>query len=352
MNIEQAVQNVKPLCGESMKAASAKWDLIAKPIKSLGALEDTVTKLAGILRTADVDISKRGVVVMCGDHGVVDQGVTLTDSVVTTILAENCVKGTTTVCTMAKFINCDIVTVDVGINTTRKTEGMLDRKIMHGTNDMTLGPAMTREQAVAAIEAGIDVAVSMKEKGYQLIATGEMGIGNTTPSAAIAAVMFNLPVPELVGRGAGLLDEGLRRKVTAIEKAIALNKPDRNDVLDVLSKVGGLEIAGMAGLFLGGAAVGLPVMVDGLISSIAAVIASRFCPACKDYMIVSHMSAEPAGRVVMERLEFLPLVTAGMRLGEGTGAMAALTVIDMAVEVYRKTITFPEINMDEYLHFR
>ncbi len=352
MKLEQALKLIKPVDYNIIKQSQEKWDKIAKPLQSLGALETTVTKMAAIAGTADFDIDKRCVVIMCADHGVVAQGVTQADSIVTTIMAENFAKGTTTVCVMAKSIGVDVIPVDIGINSNISATGLINKKIMYGSNDISLGPAMTRLQAVQAIEVGIEIALSLKDKGYKLIATGEMGIGNTTPSAAIASVLFGREVNTVCGSGAGLDKEGFERKINAVKRAIEINKPDREDPIDVIGKVGGLDIAGMVGLFLGGAAVSLPVMVDGLISGIAAVLASRICPACKEYMIATHMSAEPAGKLVLKKLDFMPIITAGMRLGEGTGAMAALTVIDMAVEVYKKTITFPEIDMEKYIHFK
>jgi nicotinate-nucleotide--dimethylbenzimidazole phosphoribosyltransferase len=178
-----------------------------------------------------------------------------------------------------------------------------------------------------------------------------MGIGNTTTSSAIATVLLDKSVEVVTGRGAGLDNDGLERKINAIKKAIEINKPNKDDVIDVLAKVGGLDIAGMVGLFIGGAAVRLPVMLDGFISGISALIANEICPLCKEYMIASHISAEPAGLMLLEKLEFAPIVAAGMRLGEGTGAMAALTVIDMAIEVYNKAITFAEVHVKDYVHF-
>jgi nicotinate-nucleotide--dimethylbenzimidazole phosphoribosyltransferase len=351
MNLQQAIENIKPINKEVINNSEKKWDTIAKPLNSLGALEETVSKLAGIAGTTKVDIGKRCVTIMCADNGVVKQGVTQTDSIVTTIMTENFAKQKTCVCVMAKSIGVDIIPIDIGINNDLQVAGLINKKIMNGTNDITEGPAMTREQAILAIEVGIEIAVSLKEKGYKLIATGEMGIGNTTSSSAIATILMDKSVEEVTGRGAGLDNDGLERKINAIKKAIEINKPNKEDVIDILAKVGGLDIAGMAGLYIGGAAVGLPVMLDGFISGISALIAIEICPLCKEYMIPSHMSAEPAGVMLLQKLGFSSIVTAGMRLGEGTGAMAALTVIDMAIEVYNNAITFSEINIEDYVHF-
>jgi nicotinate-nucleotide--dimethylbenzimidazole phosphoribosyltransferase len=351
MNLQEAILNIKPICQETVAKSKIKWDKIAKPLDSLGVLELTVSKLAGIQGEVNVDISKRALVIMCADNGVVRQGVTQTDSLVTTIMTENFARQKTTVCVMAKSIGVAIIPVDIGISNVLNVDGLINKKVMAGTNDMTEGSAMTREQAIKAIEVGIEMAVSLKEQGYKIIATGEMGIGNTTTSSAIATVLLDKSVEVVTGRGAGLDNDGLERKINAIKKAIEINKPNKDDVIDVLAKVGGLDIAGMAGLFIGGAAVGLPVMLDGFISGISALIANEICPLCKEYMIASHISAEPAGRMLLEKLEFAPIVAAGMRLGEGTGAMAALTVIDMAIEVYNKAITFAEVHVKDYVHF-
>lgn len=351
MNLEQAIKTTKPVCALSIEAAKKQWDNILKPLNSLGNLETVVSRIAGIQRSKNVDISKRAVAVMCADNGVVAQGVAQSDSSITAILAENFTKGTTTVCTMAKYIGVDVVPVDIGINNKLDTSGILDCAVMRGTNDITSGAAMSREQAIKAIEVGINIAVNLKERGYKLIATGEMGIGNTTTSSAIASVILDQPIEKVTGRGAGLNNEGLERKIAAIKKAIEVNNPDKNDVIDVLCKVGGLDIAGMTGLYIGGAAVNLPVMLDGFISGISAIIASKISPLCKDYMIPSHVSAEPAGKMILDELGFSPIVTAGMCLGEGTGAMAALGVIDMAVHVYHNAITFQKIEVKEYEHY-
>ncbi len=350
MKLEEAILHVNPICDESYKLAKKHWDSIAKPLNSLGSLELIVNQLAGILKTPEIDISKRCVVIMCADNGVVAQGVTQSDSIVTSILAENFVKQTTTVCTMAKYINMNIIPVDIGINRNLTIEGLTVKKVMYGTNDMTQGPAMTREQAIKGIEVGINIALQLKEQGYKCIATGEMGIGNTTSSSAVTAVLFDKSVELVTGRGAGLDGEGLDRKINAIKKAIEVNKPNKDDAIDVLSKVGGLDIAGIVGLYIGGAVAGIPVLIDGFISGVSAVIASRICPMCKEYMVASHVSAELAGYIVLDELEFSPIVTAGMCLGEGTGAVAALSIIDMAIEVYNKSIKFSQINMEGYVH--
>lgn len=352
MNLNEAINRIKPTCEKSRQKAAEKWDTVAKPLRSLGALESTVSKIAGILRTEDVIIDKRCVVVMCADNGVVAQNITQADAIITSIMADNFAKGTTTVCTMAQFIQCDVIPVDIGINSSVSANGLIDKKIMYGTKDLSMEPAMSRDQAIRAIEVGIEMAETLHEKGYTLIATGEMGIGNTTTSSAIASVLLDKPAEGMTGRGAGLDDEGLKRKIKAIKKGIELHKPNAKDPIDVLAKVGGLDIAGMAGLCIGCAALSIPVLLDGFISGVAALIAIRLCPICAEYMIPSHLSAEPAAGIIMDHLGFSPMIRAGMCLGEGTGAMAALGLIDMAVYTYKHTITFRELDIEAYVHFK
>lgn len=352
MNLKETLEKIVPLDQESVEESLAKWDNLAKPLRSLGSLEKTVAKISGIQRTPKVNIDKRGLIIMCADNGVTKKKITQTDPIVTAIMSENFVKGTTTVCTMAKYNKVDVFPVDIGIDSSMKVEGLFDKKIMRGTNDISEGPAMTYEDAIKAIEIGIEMASLLKEKGYNLILTGEMGIGNTTTSSSVASVLLDISPEKITGRGAGLDDEGLNRKINAIKKAIEVNKPDKNDPIDVVSKVGGLDIAGMTGVFLGSAAMGIPVMIDGFISGVSALLASKICPLSKDYMITSHVSAEPGGKYVLENLDLVPILTASMCLGEGTGAVAALPVIDTAIYSYYNTITFAEINIEDYIYFR
>lgn len=234
-------------------------------------------------------------------------------------------------CAMARAAGADVVPVDIGVARPVNGERILQRCVRRGTANMTRGPAMTRAEAERAILTGAAVARELKEQGCRLLATGEMGIGNTTTSSAVACVLLDQPAVTMTGRGAGLSDAGLRRKIAAIERAVAVNAPDPGDPLDVLAKVGGLDLAGLAGVFLGGAACRLPVLVDGFISSVAALIAARLCPAAVDYMLGSHASQEPAGTLVLEALGLRPFLFAGMRLGEGTGAVAVMPLLDMAL---------------------
>ena len=346
MTLQEAVKRIKPLDEKAMDRASKRWNSIAKPLHSLGALETMLIKIAGMTGSEDIHLEKKGLIAMCADNGVVEEGVTQTGQEVTAVVAENFLAGTTTACVMCKKCGARLFPVDVGMAVDTKVR--TDLKVAMGTRNMTKGPAMTREEAIRGIEAGIAVAEELKEKGYQLLATGEMGIGNTTTSSAVASVLLGKPVEDMTGRGAGLSSEGLNRKIKAIKKAIALNNPDRSDVIDVLAKVGGLDIAGMAGVFLGGAALGMPVVMDGFISCVAALIAQRICPNAGEYMIPSHVSREPAAHLILKELGKEAVLHAGMCLGEGTGAVALFPVLDLAEAVYNSMSTFGDINVEQY----
>lgn len=331
----------------AVKASLERWSLVAKPLKSLGALEGLVTRIAGITGEARFDIGKRALVVMCADNGVIAQGVTQTDESITALVAADLAKGCSSANLMARVARADVIPVDVGVKYPPEAPGLVSRRVAAGTRDFTSGPAMTREQALRAIGVGIETARECREKGYRLIATGEMGIGNTTTSAAVAAVLLGCEPREITGRGAGLSDEGLKRKIAAIEKGIAVNCPDADDALDVLAKLGGFDIAAMAGLFIGGALARLPVVIDGVISAVGALVARRLCPGCAFAMIPSHMSAEPAAHRVFGELGLEPVIRAGMRLGEGTGALCLFPLLDMAMALY-DGLVFSDIGMEAY----
>ena len=348
MTLGEVIQGIVPADQEAMSRAKARWDSIAKPLGSLGLLEDAVIRVAGMTGSPDVDLSRRAVVVMCADNGVVARGVTQTGQEVTAIVAENMSSGDTSVCAMSRAAGAEVVPVDVGVARPLTGARIVQRNIRRGTADMTLGPAMTREEAVRAVLTGVEIARELRGRGVRLLATGEMGIGNTTTSSAVAAVLLGKPAEDMTGRGAGLSSEGLQRKIQAIETAIAVNRPDPADALDVLHKVGGLDIAGLAGVFLGGALCRTPVLVDGFISSVAALVAARLCPDCSGYMLGSHASEEPASQLVLAELGLRPFLYAGMRLGEGTGAVAVMPLLDMGLAVYREMTTFEDTNIEAY----
>ncbi len=350
MTLQEVVSQIKPADQGVMAAARAHWDTVAHPLNSLGLLEDAVVRIAGASGTAAVDITKRAVVAMCADNGVVAEGVTQSGQDVTAIIAENMGRGTSSVCRMGRVAGADVVPVDIGVAVPVTVGKILQRNIRRGTADLAVEPAMSRAECERAILVGVEVVKDLVDQGYRLLATGEMGIGNTTTSAAVASVLLSREAEEVTGRGAGLSTEGLRRKVDAIRRGIAVNRPDASDPVDTVSKVGGLDIAGLMGVFLGGALYHVPVLIDGFISSVSALAAARLCPAALDYMLASHASNEPAGKMVLEALGLEPFLYARMCLGEGTGAVAVIPLLDMALAMYREMSSFSDINIDAYEH--
>lgn len=344
MKLDEAIANAVPVNKGAMERAQKRWLSLAKPLFGLGLLEDAVTKIAGIKGSEIFSLDKKGVVLMCGDNGVVCEGVSQTDQEVTAIVVGNFADHTSTVCIMADKAGADIIPVDIGIavDVPRVTDKRY--KIAYGTENIAQGAAMTRQQAVAAIEAGIAKTLELKRQGYDILATGEMGIGNTTTSSAVASVLLNMPAEAVTGRGAGLSSQGLAKKINVVKRAIQINKPDKNDPLDVLSKLGGYDIAGLTGVFIGGALCGIPVLIDGFISGVSAMLAAQLCPTARGYMLATHVSKEPAGMAVLDALGLKPVITANMSLGEGTGAVAFFPLLDMACSVYTRLNTFGEWN--------
>ena len=349
MTLEEAIAKIEPLNSEAMSEAKRRWDAIAKPLNSLGLLEDAIIRIAGVCGDASVSIAKRAVVVMCADNGVSEEGVSQSDQEVTAIVTENMNNGDSSVCRMARLAHADVIPVDIGVYRPVKGDRILQRNVLRSTRNMTREPAMTREECIQAIEVGINVAAELKGQGYSLFATGEMGIANTTTSSAITTVMLGCEIELVTGRGAGLSSDGLVRKIDAIRRAIELNKPDPADPIDVLAKVGGLDIAGLVGVYLGGAACHVPVMLDGFISSVAALVAARICPDAREYFLASHVSGEPAGDMLLTELELTPVLRARMALGEGTGAVAVMALYDMALAIYSDMVTFEDTNIEAYV---
>ncbi len=348
MELHEVIKKITPPDGAARAEAQRRWDACAKPLGSLGLLETAICDIAALTGSADVALSPRAVLVLCADNGVVSQGVTQTDSGVTAAVARALALGRTAVCRMAARADCRVVSVDLGIRDFPGCPGVLDRRVGNGTEDLSEGPAMTLEQAEAVILAGVDLVRAEAERGTRLLAAGEMGIGNTTTAAAVTAVLIGA-VPEAVtGRGAGLSDEGLRRKLAVVRRGIAVNRPNADDPLDVLSKLGGFDLAGLCGVFLGGALYRIPVLIDGFPSAAAALCAARLCPAAEKAMLATHVSAEPAGALLLRALGKQAFLTAGMRLGEGTGAVAAMPLLDMALAVYRECYTFAEGGIEPY----
>lgn len=351
MNINEAVKQIKPIDDASLKQAKKRWLSVAKPLYSLGTLEDVIIQMAGIKGTANFTLDKKGLVIMCGDNGVVAEGVTQTGQEVTAIVADNFTKGDASVCIMSQIAGADVFPVDIGMASDVPTVTGKEQKIAYGTRNFAKEPAMSREETLDAIQVGINMVAKLKEQGYQILATGEMGIGNTTTSSAVASVLLGKDVEAMTGKGAGLDDTGLLTKVKVIKDAISKHQPDKDDVIDVLSKVGGLDIAGLTGVFLGGAINNIPIVIDGFISSVAALCAVRICPNAKEYMLPSHCSNEPGGQILLNALGFSPFITCGMFLGEGSGAVALFPLLDMALKIYSDMSTFDDIKMEQYEDF-
>ena len=348
MELCKLLESITPPDEAARREARRRWDACAKPLGSLGLLEDAICDIAALTGSADVALEPRAALVLCADNGVTAQGVTQTGSEVTAAVARQLALGRTAVCRMASSADCRVVPADLGIRDFPGFPGVLDRRVGNGTADFTEGPAMTRKQAEAAILAGVELVRAEAERGTRLLAAGEMGIGNTTTASAVTAVLTGVDPEQVTGRGAGLSDEGLRRKLRAIRRGVELNRPDAGDALDVLSKLGGFDLAGLCGVYLGGALCRVPVLIDGFPSAAAALCAARLCPAAKKAMLASHVSAEPAGALLLRELGKAPLITAKLRLGEGSGAVAAMPLLDMALAVYGECYTFAEGGIEPY----
>jgi len=341
--LEQTIAQIAPLNGEAMTAARARQAVLTKPQGALGRLETLATQIAGITGNPRPRLLEPAVVVMAGDHGVAAQGVSFYPAEVTPQMVLNFLRGGAAINVLARHVGARVVVVDIGVAVDLPPHpDLLVRKIAHGTRDFSREPAMSREQAQQAVETGIAVVEEVIAAGVDVVATGDMGIGNTTPSSAIVAAITGQPVAEVTGRGTGLDDAGLARKVAVIEAALALHQPDPTDGLDVLAKVGGLEIGGLAGVMIGAAARRVPVAVDGFISGAAALIACALAPAVQPYLIAGHRSVERGHQAVFGRLDLEPLLDLGLRLGEGTGAVLAISLCQAACKVLDEMATFDE----------
>lgn len=348
MVLEQIINGISPLDKKAMESARARWNTLGKPLYSLGRLEELVVQLAGITKNPLPRIEKKAVIVMAADNGVVEEGVTQTGQEVTKIVTENMTKDKASIRVFARMSKADVFPVDIGIAGEVDCPGILPRKIKFGTDNIHKGPAMTRQEAISAILVGVDMVRMLREKGYEMFATGEMGIGNTTTSSAVCSVLLDQSVERVTGKGAGLTSQDLLHKIEVIKESIALNQPDKNDPIDVLHKLGGLDIAGLVGCFLGAAYYRTPIFIDGFISSIAALLAIKIAPACRDYMFPSHCSNEPAGKLVLDAMDFCPYILADMCLGEGTGAAMGFTIADYALAAYHEIPSFEETAFGTY----
>ncbi|NWJ45752.1 MAG: nicotinate-nucleotide--dimethylbenzimidazole phosphoribosyltransferase [Chloroflexi bacterium] len=346
--IEATLAAIRPMNKEAMAVVRSRQDRLTKPAGSLGRLEEITVKLAGITGNPRPRVDRKCIVLMAGDHGVVSEGVSAYPSEVTPQMVFNFLQGGAAINVLARQVGARVVVADLGVaSDLPEHSGLLNRKIGYGTRNMMIGPAMTKLEALKAVLTGIEIARQEAEKGMDVVGTGDMGIGNTTPSSAIVATFTGLPVSMVTGRGTGLDDSGLSRKISVIERSIEINQPDKSDPLDVLAKVGGFEIAGLTGLIFGAAAAHIPIVVDGFISTAAALIATEWYPPVCDYLISAHNSVEIGHRAMLEHMELSPLLNLNLRLGEGTGAAIAMSVIEAATRTLAEMATFDEAGVSE-----
>ncbi len=342
---EETIKKITPQDSVAREAAVKRIESLTMPRWALGRVLDLAVDLCGMNGKVPPSVGRKTITVMAGDHGVTCEGVSLYPKEVTAQMIANFLAGGAGVNAMAKLTSAKVIVVDMGVDAKldsfKSDSSFLDRKIGMGTANIALGPAMTRDDAVKCLETGIEIANSLSQD-TDMFGVGDMGIGNTTPSAAVAATICGKSASEVTGTGTGLDENGWKKKVEVVERAIMVNKADPEDGVDTLSKLGGYEIGGITGMILGAAALKKPVLIDGFISTAAALIAWRICPASAEYMISSHQSAEPGSRFMLEALGKKPLLDLGMRLGEGSGAALAMTIVDAAVNVITDMATFDE----------
>ncbi|HEX9874906.1 MAG TPA: nicotinate-nucleotide--dimethylbenzimidazole phosphoribosyltransferase [Deferrimonas sp.] len=346
IDLQSALDRIRPVSSERLAEIQSRIDRQAKPQGSLGRLEEFARRYVAI--TGREDVRRKAVFTFAGDHGVVEEGVSAFPREVTPQMVLNFIDGGAAINALARSVGAEVVVVDMGVDYDfSPMEGLLLKKVAKGTANFARGPAMTRRQAIESLETGIEIAFSCKEKGIDLVGTGDMGIGNTTPSTAIAAAFTGLSVAKLTHRGTGIGDAALARKIVVIEEGLKLNAPDPADPVDVLAKVGGFEIGGIAGLVLGCAACGIPVVVDGFISTAGALIASELHPGVKDYIFAAHQSVEIGHGAMLERIGQRPILNLDMRLGEGTGGALAMGVIEASLRALREIRTFDDAGVSK-----
>jgi nicotinate-nucleotide--dimethylbenzimidazole phosphoribosyltransferase len=345
--LERTIATIVPPDETNSRQVQALLDAKTKPRRSLGRLEDLACQLASIGRTANPAMPMKAIVVMAADHGVTGEGVSAYPAEVTAQMVKNFASGGAAINVLARQAGVDIVVVDMGTRSPVGVDGVLDRRLGPGSANIARGPAMPRDTAIRALEAGINIANELADRDIGLIGLGDMGIGNTTTSSAVTAALTGLPPAEVTGRGTGIDDAARSRKIRVIEQALAVNRPSSADPIDVLAKVGGFEIGGLAGVALGAAARQIPVVMDGFITAAATLIAARLCPALRGYLIASHRSVEPGHAAILRELQLEPLLDLKMRLGEGTGAALALHLIDASLRLLREMATFDSAGVSD-----
>ncbi|MBL4890079.1 MAG: nicotinate-nucleotide--dimethylbenzimidazole phosphoribosyltransferase [Candidatus Lindowbacteria bacterium] len=346
--IKQTIESIKPVNSAAGKNASDRLDNLTKPPGSLGRLEGLAQQVCSIRGGNISGFSSKAVVVMAADHGVAASGVSAFPPEVTPQMVLNFLNGGAAINVLARHGSADVYVVDMGVASNLPDhEKLISRKVALGTKNICEGPAMTRDEAIQAVTSGIEIAEDLIRKGVDLIATGDMGIGNTTPSSAITSLVTGADVKLVTGRGTGIDDQGLEMKINAIQKAIAVNSPDKNDGLDVLTKVGGFEIAGLAGLILGASAHRVPIVIDGFISTAGALVANLLAPTSRDYMIAAHCSVEQGHGTALKHLDLDPLLDLNLRLGEGTGAVLSFHLVEASVKILNEMATFGEAGVSD-----
>lgn len=342
------LERIKPVNPDLLQQAQARLDNKTKPLGSLGRLEEFARRIVAISGNPEPDVARKVIFTFAGDHGVTEEGVSLYPREVTPQMVFNFLRGGAGVNVLARHAGAEVRVVDVGVDFDFEgAAGLIHRKVARGTRNFTRGPAMNREEMLSALRVGIELADQCKAEGIALVGTGEMGIGNTTPSSAIISVISGIPVPEVTHRGTGINNAALQNKIRIIEQGVALNRPDPNDPLDVLAKVGGLEIAAITGLVLGCAANAIPVVIDGFISTAGALIAAELHPNVRDYIFAAHQSAEIGHRFMLKHIGVEPILDLNLRLGEGTGAALAMTLIEAGVKVLKEMATFDEAGVSK-----
>lgn len=348
MGLESLLGSITSVNGKFIEQAQKRLDNLTKPQGSLGRLEEFARRLVAITESTMPEIDKKVVFTFAGDHGVADEGVSAYPKEVTGQMVFNFLNGGAGINVLARQAGAEVVVVDIGVDYDfGEIDGIISKKVVMGTKNIRKGPAMTKEEALRCIDVGIELADEYANKGYRMFGTGDMGIANTTPSSAIAAVLTGKPVSEVTGRGTGIGDDAWKNKIRVIEDAISLNRPDPSDPVDVLSKVGGAEIGGIAGLIIGGASNRIPVVIDGLISTAGALIAYSIEPKTRDYMFAAHSSVEIGHKVMLEKIGLRPILDLDLRLGEGTGSALAMIVIESGLRIYKEMATFGEAGVSE-----
>ena len=340
------INNIEGVNEKAKETARERMNILAKPLGSLGKLEELAIKLSGITGKVKNRIDKKCIIILSSDNGVVEEGVASSPQYVTLAQTINFSKGLTGVAVLAKENSTDLVVVDIGVNCDGEIPGAINKKIRKGTYNIAKGEAMSYEEALKAIYIGIDLVRDVKEKGYDILGVGEMGIGNTTTSSAVLASLVDCQIDEVVGKGAGLTDEAFILKKEVVKKAIEINKPNREDPIDVIAKVGGFDLAGMVGVYLGAAYYKLPIVIDGFISVVAALVATKLCSKVKDYLIPSHVSKEIGYSIAINNIGLEPMLNLDMRLGEGSGCPIAFSIVNYACAIMNNMATFHEAEID------